>query len=154
LAERAAVRAAAVFLFLAAALPAAATSSIDELFHRLGLFGTWAGNCAAPASPANPHVTIHAIAPGIILEDHDLGPDNEVNRYSILSAEQLSANQIALQVIFQPGKEDEERQKLVWSVRDGTLRTLFNQPQGGPVRVKDGVAVGYGVATPVLRKCE
>jgi len=148
------VRIAAVFLFLVTALPAAAAPSIDELFHRLGLFGTWAGDCSAPASPADPHVTIHAIAPGVILEDHDLGPQNEVNRYSILSAEPLSATQIAVQVIFQPGKADEERQKLVWSVHDGTLRTLFNQPQDGPVRVKDGVAVGYGSKTPLLRKCE
>ena len=154
LVERAAVRIAAVVLYLVVALPAAAAPSIDELFHRLGLFGTWASDCAASASPADPHVTIHAIAPGVILEDHDLGPDNEVNRYSILSAQPLSGTQIALQVIFQPGQEDEERQKLVWSVHNGTLRTLFNQPQGGPVRVKDGVAVGYDVKTPVLRKCE
>jgi hypothetical protein len=152
--ERAAVRAAAVFLFFLAALPAAAGSSPEQLFQKFGLFGTWASDCAAKASPANPHVTIHAIAPGIILEDHDLGPENEVNRYSILSAEQISETQIAVQVIFQPGQEDEERQKLVWSVHGGTLRTLFNQPQGGPVRVKDGVAVGYDSKTPLLRKCE
>lgn len=148
------MRTAAVFLVLLTALPAAAGPSIDELFQRLGLFGTWASDCAGKASAANPHVKIHAVAPGVILEDHDLGPNHVVNRYSILSAEQLSATQIAVQVIFQPGKEDEERQKLVWSVQDGTLRTLFNQPQDGPVRVKDGVAVGYGVATPLLRRCE
>lgn len=154
LAERAAVRAAAVFLALVSALPAAAAPSIDDLFQRLGLFGTWASDCAGKASVANPHVTIRAVAPGVILEDHDLGPDHVVNRYSILSAEQLSATQVAVQVIFQPGKEDEERQKLVWSVHGSTLRTLFNQPQGGPVRVKDGVAVGYGIETPLLKKCE
>ena len=148
------MRTAAVFLFLLTALPAAAGSSPEQLFQKFHLFGTWASDCAAEASPANPRVTIHAIAPGVILEDHDLGPKNEVNRYSILSAEQLSDTQIAVQVIFQPGQEDEERQKLVWSVHGRTLRTLFNQPQGGPVRVKDGVAVGYGIETPLLRKCE
>ena len=148
------MRTSAVLLFLLTALPAAAAPSIDALFQRLGLFGTWASDCAAKASPANPHVKIHAIAPGVVLEDHDLGPNNVVNRYSILAAEQLSGTQIALQVIFQPGQEDEERQKLVWSVHGGTLRTLFNKPQGGPARVEHGVAVGYGVATPVLRKCE
>jgi len=30
---------------------------------------------------------------------------------------------------------------------------MFNQPDGGEVRVKDGVALAHGVRTPVLRKC-
>lgn len=149
------MRIAAVLLLLATALPAAAGGpSPEELFKQLGLFGTWASDCAAEPSPANPHVRISQPAPGVILEDNDIGPNNVVNRYSILAAEQLSATQLAVQVIFQPGKEGEERQKLVWSVHEGTLRTLFNQPQGGPVRVKDGVAVGYGSKTPLLKKCE
>jgi hypothetical protein len=57
-------------------------------------------------------------------------------------------------VIFQPGCECEERQRLIWAVGKNTLRTVFNQPQDGPVRVKDGVAVGYGIKTPVLKKCQ
>ena len=59
-----------------------------------------------------------------------------------------------MEVIFQPGTETEERQKLVFPVRDGTRRTLFNQPEDGPVRVKDGVALAHGTKTPVLKKCE
>lgn len=149
------MRRAAVFLFLATALPAAADGpSPEQLFRQFDLFGTWASDCAAQASPANPHVLIHMLAPGVILEDHDLGPENVVNRYSVLAAEKLSDTQLAVKVIFQPGREGEERQKLVWAVHDRTLRTMFNQPQDGPARVKDGVAVKFGVATPVLNKCE
>jgi hypothetical protein len=136
--------------------PAGATDEgppAEVVFQQFGLFGTWASDCTAKPSPANPHITISQPAPGVILEDHDLGPHNVVNRYSILAARKLSATRLSLQVIFQPGREGEERQKLVWRVKDGTLRTLFNQPQGGPVRVKDGVAVGLGIATPLLRKC-
>ena len=128
--------------------------SPEAVFQQFGLFGTWASDCAAQPSPANPHITISQPAPGVILEDHDLGPHNVVNRYSILAAHRLSATRLSLQVIFQPGREGEERQKLVWRVKDGTLRTLFNQPRGGPVRVKDGVAVNFGIATPMLRKCK
>ncbi len=143
-------------LVLAAATSAAAAPapSTEDLFRQFGLFGTWAVDCKQAASPDNPHVSITTPSPGLILEDHDLGEGNAVNRYSILSAEKLSDTRLAVQVIFQPGKDTEERQKLVWAVHDGTLRTLFNQPQDGPVRVKDGVAVAYGVATPLLRKCE
>jgi hypothetical protein len=144
-------------LVLAAAISAAAAaaaSSTEDLFVQFDLFGTWAIDCKQIAAPENPHVNITTPSPGLILEDHDLGEGSAVNRYSILSAEKLSANRLAVQVIFQPGKETEERQRLVWAVHDRTLRTLFNQPQDGPVRVKDGVAVAYGVATPLLQKCE
>jgi hypothetical protein len=146
--------AALVLAATASAAASAPASSTDDLFTQFGLFGTWAVDCKQVASPGNPHVNIMTPAPGLILEDHDLGAGNAVNRYSVLSAEKLSSNQVAVQVIFQPGKDTEERQRLVWAVHDRTLRTLFNQPQDGPVRVKDGVAVAYGVATPLLKKCE
>ena len=146
-----------VALVLAAVMSAAADAqplTTEEIFHQFGLFGTWAVNCKREASPDNPRVTIYTPSPGLILEDHDLGSDNAVNRYSILSAEKLSEMRLSVQVIFQPGKDTEERQKLVWAVHDGTLRTLFNQPQDGPVRVQDGLAVAYGVQTPLLKKCD
>lgn len=138
---------------LSTAAAGASSPSTEDLFRQFDLFGTWAVDCRRDASPDNPRVSITMPSPGIILEDHDLGKENAINRYSILSAEKLSDTRIAVQVIFQPGKENEERQRLVWAVHDRTLRTLFNQPQDKPVRVKDGVAVGYGVKTPLLRKC-
>jgi hypothetical protein len=145
----------AVLVFAAAiSAPAEAALSTEELFNSLGLFGTWAVDCKREAGSDNPHVSVTMPGPGLILEDHDLGTDNSVNRYSILSAEKLSDTRIAVQVIFQPGKEAEERQRLVLAVRDGTRRTLFTQPQDGPVRVKEGVVAAYGLATPLLRKCE
>ncbi len=42
-------------------------------------------------------------------------------------------------VVFQPGTDDEERQKLVFLVRKGTRRTMLNEAEGGTVRVKDGI---------------
>lgn len=143
-------------LLLAAAMsaPAEAALTTEELFNSFGLFGTWAADCKREAAFDNPHVTVTMPGPGLILEDHNLGNDNAVNRYSILSAEKLSDTRIAVQVIFQPGRETEERQRLVLAVHDGTRRTLFTQPLDGPVRVSDGVVAAYGVATPLLRKCE
>jgi hypothetical protein len=156
-------RAVAIGLMLLAALPAAARATTDtgvakptaaELFRQFGLFGTWAVDCKRAPAPDNPHVSDVALDADAVLESHDLGPDNVVNRYSVLSAMRLSATRLELQVIFQPGSEGAERQHLVLVVRDGTRRTLFNQPEGGPVLVRDGVAVAFGVKTPLLRKCE
>jgi hypothetical protein len=137
------------------ALPELAkAASVEDVFQEFGLFGMWATDCNSPATPGNPHVNITAPSAGLVLEDHDLGPDYAVNRYSVLSAEPMSQTNVSVHVIFQPGTTVEERQKLVFSVNDNTRRTIFNQSDAGPIRVKDGVAVARGTKTPVLRKCE
>lgn len=133
--------------------PHAGAAPVEDVFQKFGLFGTWAADCEKPATPANPRVTITTPSAGLVLEDHNLGPDFAVNHYSVLSAEQLSTTNISVDVIFQPGTEGEERQKLVLAVRDNTRRTVFNQTDGGAVRVKDGVALARGSKTPLLRKC-
>jgi hypothetical protein len=132
----------------------ASAGAVDELFQQFGLFGTWAADCNRPATPSNPRVSVTTPSAGLVLEDHNLGPDFSVNRYSVLSAERVSASSISVEVIFQPGTELEERQKLVFSVHDNTRRTIFNQGDGGTVRVKDGIALARGGKTPLLRKCE
>jgi len=134
--------------------PGAGATPVEDVFQKFGLFGTWAADCDKPATPANPRVTITMPSAGLVLEDHNLGPDFAVNHYSVLAAEQVSTTSISVDVIFQPGTTVEERQKLVLAVRDNTRRTLFNQTDGGPVRVKDGVALARGSKTPLLRKCE
>ena len=151
------MRFALVFLLaFVASLPAAADSgpSVEQAFREFGLFGTWAIDCQGEAAPANPRVTIGMPSAGVVIEDHDLGADYARNRYSVLAARRISAERLAVDVIFQPGTPDEERQKLEFLVRDGTRRTMFNQSEGGPVRVKGGIALARGSKTPLLRKCE
>lgn len=148
------MRVAAVILLAALTAGFAQAASVDELFRQFGLYGTWASDCGAPAAPANPHVSITAPTPGVVLESHDLGAKFAVNKYSVLAAEPVSATELSVDVIFQPGSEMEERQKLTFLVHDGTRRTIFNQPAGGAVRVKDGIVLARGSKTPVLKKCE
>ena len=151
------MRRAAAFALLVGAfvVPSQAhAASAEELFRHFNLFGTWATDCKIPPTPSNPHVSITTPSAGLILEDHNLGSDYAVNRYSVLSAEQVTSTSVAVNVIFQPGTDAEERQKLIFAVRDKTRRTMFNQTDGGPVRVKDGIAVARGSKTPLLRKCD
>ena len=84
--------AAVIVLAVLTAMPAAAAPSVEDLFQQFGLFGNWAADCKQPATPANPHVSITMPSPGLVLEDHDLGADFAVNRYSVLSAERVSPN--------------------------------------------------------------
>jgi hypothetical protein len=137
-----------------ATLPVLAAPSVEELFHEFGLFGNWAADCKLPPTPANPYVGITMPSAGLVLEDHNLGADFAINHYSVLAATRVSVDRVSVHVIFQPGTEIEERQTLVFLVRDGTRRTMFNQPDGGAVRVKDGIALARGTKTPMLKKCE
>ena len=148
--------AAVVFAVLSVCLsmiPAVAAPTVEDLFHEFDLFGNWAADCKLPPTPANPHVSITMPSPGLVMEDHNLGPEFAVNRYSVLSGTRVSATRLSIEVIFQPGGEGEERQKLELLIRKNTRRTMFNRVDDGPVRVKDGVALARGVKTPVLRKC-
>jgi hypothetical protein len=90
----------------------------------------------------------------VVIEDHDLGADYALNRYSVLAAQRITAERLSVDVIFQPGFSGEEHQKLEFLVHNDTRRTMFNQSEGGPVRVKGGIALARGSKTPVLRKCE
>jgi hypothetical protein len=154
------MRLAAVLALIAAiAMPAAAKTvskaeSVDELFHAFWLFGIWAPNCKLAASPGNPHVRITVSDAGEVLENHDLGSGVAVNHYRMLSAKQLSDETLSVETIFQPGQASEERDRLIFRLRGGTRRTVFNQPDGGEVRVKDGVVLSNGTKTPLLHKCD
>ena len=149
------MRIVAVMIFAAAAaMPAAKAASVDILFQQFGLFGTWAPDCGQPASPANVHVTITTPSAGQVLEEHDLGSGFAVNRYSMVSAERLSDERLSVETIFQPGNDAADHERLIFLMRGQTRRTIFNQPDGGAVRVKDGIALPGGSKTPVLRKCE
>ena len=157
------MRVAAVLVLVIAGLaPAAAENAnpaatkeaqVETVLKDAGLFGAWAIDCDAPATPANPHVSIMVAEAGGVIERHDLGPDYEVNNYRVIAAKRLSKTRVSVEVLFNPGTEHEEVQRLIFSVENDTRRTLFNQIVGGPVVVKAGVVVGHDAKTPLLRKC-
>lgn len=128
-------------------------SAVEALFRDFGMFGIWAADCRLPATLDNPHVTVSAPADGPVQETNDAGPDYDANFYSVLSARRLSAQRLEVTVIFRPGAQGEERQKLVFALGDGTRRTMFNEVEGGDVRVRHGIVLLRGIKTPLLRKC-
>lgn len=129
-------------------------ASVEQIFNEFGLFGVWAADCGKPSAPENPYVRISMPNPNLVSEEHDLGPGYATNRYSVLSAVRVSPTRLSVRVLFQPGTETEERQTLVFDMHGGTRRTMFNQVEGGPVRVKDGIVLARGSKTPTLMKCD
>jgi hypothetical protein len=98
------MRIAAVIFSAALTLsPAAASPSVEEAFRAFGLLGSWAADCKQSATLANPRVSITTSGAGTVLEEHDLGSDFARNRYSVLSAEKISATRLSVAVIFQAG---------------------------------------------------
>jgi hypothetical protein len=136
-----------------AAAPDAGKPAIAAVLRDFGLFGAWAVNCALPATPANPHVSIVETQPGVVVERHELGPEYETNSYSVTAAAPVSTTRVSLDVVFKPGADGEQRQRLILRVEHDTRRTMYNRIEHGAVLVKDGIVVGHGVHTPVLHKC-
>ena len=138
--------AAVVVLVLTGLMPAAAqdvrpsvgSAKVAAVLKDAGLFGTWAVDCDAAATPANPHVSIMLAGAGTVLERHELGSDYE---------------RVSVEVLFQPGSEREQEQHLIFTVGNGTRRTIFNHIVGGTVLVKDGLVAGHSAKTPTLKKC-
>jgi hypothetical protein len=149
------MRLVSVLALLLLATPAAAQEKpgVAALFKDYGLLGEWAIDCKAKASPENPHVSVSEDTGGDIVERHDLGADYRVNAYRMLAAKRVSQTEVSVQALFDPGSDAEQKQDLTFSVHDGTRRTLFTRVEGGPVRVKNGIAVGFGAKTPRLKKC-
>ena len=136
-----------------AELPAAEPGVVD-LFHTLGLFGTFAPDCSRPPAPSNPHVSVSQQTGGLVIEAHNVGAAYAANLYSVRAARRLGPNRLEIKVVFVPGTQAEEFQTLELLVGKGTRRTMLNRVDDGPVRVRRGVAVANGSKTPLLKKCD
>lgn len=139
-------------LFAAAAV--AATSPAARIYRNLGLFGTWAPNCGAPASPDNPHVNVVSGDKGLVLEQDDFGADYEVNRYLIVAARRMKNRQLAVDALFAQGRTEPQRQLIIMHVADKRRRTMFTGTADAAPLVKDGIALANGKPTPQLNKCD
>jgi hypothetical protein len=134
--------------------PAATTKPpVAAVLKDFGLFGAWAVNCAEPATPANPHVSIFEMQPDTVVERHDLGPEYETNSYRVVAAAPLSKTRVSVDVVFKPGASGQQPQRLIFRVEHDTRRTIFNRIDNGAVVVKDGVVLGRGARTPLLHRC-
>ena len=147
--------AAAIAVVVIFAGPAAAKApSVERLFNELGLFGVWAGDCAAPPSLDNPHVSVGMPQPGAVLEQHDFGSGYESNRYAIRAARRLSGHRLAIDARFERAGAEPQRQLIVMTVEAGRRRTIFTGTEDAPPRVLNGIATANGAPTPTLKKCD
>jgi len=83
---------------------ASIASSSDRFADRLdrGARGGRQGTGGTGGRADNPHVRILISSPGLVLEEHDLGGEFAVNRYSILAASRLSHDRLSVEVNSSP----------------------------------------------------
>lgn len=144
-----------LLLMLSSTAAATQNPSVTKLFDEFGLFGTWATDCNRAPAVDNPYATvIRPTGTGPVIEKDDAGPSAYVNRYTIVSAKRLTADTLSVTTVYRVGKQEKQVQDQIWFVRDGSWRTLFNQPKGETALVKDGNVVGSGIKTPILHRCD
>jgi hypothetical protein len=143
------VLAASAVLFVLAAGSAQAASNRETL-EAFGFFGSWAENCAGPATPSNNHRTAFVSPAGHPTFTEILGPESEPNVYVILRARRVSGDVIRLRIRL----NGEIVQDLTMRRDHGRLRTMTNRDAaGGALVVKNGIVTANGRQTPWLTHC-
>ncbi len=102
------------WLTVALAMPGMAAASAADVFHRLGLFGTWAVHCATPPSIANPYVIYRlsdgnrvqrqiSVAPGKIVELSTIAAASEAGQTELIISWQTSQGGITNRILLGNG---------------------------------------------------
>jgi ATP-dependent protease ClpP protease subunit len=127
---------------------AAAAASDDHAgVPGFGLYGSWAVDCRAPASPANSILSLTPIASGGVAYHLSMGgspPDFETPVRDL----RVTDREIAFSVPVS-GKV----QHVVLSKSGDRLRSMQSHSDDGRVVVKDGINLASGKETPSLERC-
>jgi hypothetical protein len=80
----------------AVALPVAAAASATDIFHKHGLFGTWAVDCTRPPSIANPHVVYRLIDGNRVQRQTSVEAGRILDLSTIESAAEVGASELII----------------------------------------------------------
>lgn len=129
-----------------AAVQAQQTAGVLNAF---GLFGDWAVQCGAPASPGNVVRAVTWTGREPVEYSETIGMGAAANRYRVISAQMPDATTLVMQVLFN-GRLTENL--TITKYGNDAIRTTSNQAWDGFL-VQNGVIVATGRSTPWLRKC-
>ena len=131
-----------------AGAPAARAASVQELFERYGLLGTFAADCAKPMSRQNTYI-VHRVLDAHRIQREAMSEPGKV----------LDTSTIDLAATTGPDSLDislgNERRRLQLTLRvEGTRwRVMDSAREGGEKLVANGRAVDDGSEMPWLNKC-
>lgn len=140
---------------LAVLLTTAAPCSADEspvpgALKQFGLLGTWAIDCAQPASPTNEY-SIYAVSPsGEATLAYARGEPYRDIVYQIRTAAPVGESRLALHVLGLPGRISVD---LVLRKEGDAIRVWSSHTPDGRMLVIDGVITGNGKQSPRFQRC-
>jgi hypothetical protein len=141
-----------------AAVETANAQSVADTVAEFGLIGTWATDCAQPASSSN-FLTVYAIKPsGEVSRTHYDKPDHVHDNYKITSAKRQAPDMLLYEQVWDlessPADVAGNRMQVLLNMVDDKYQIVSSQGSDGSFFVKDRKFPNSGDASPWQSKCQ
>ena len=140
-----------------ASVEAANAQSVANTIAEFGLIGTWATDCAQPASSSN-FLTVYAIKPsGEVSRTYYDQPNHIYNSYKITDAKRQAPDMLSYEQVWDfegsPANIAGDRVRVLLNMADGKFQIVSSQGSDGSFFVKDRKFPGSGDASPWQFRC-
>jgi hypothetical protein len=140
-----------------ASVEAANAQSVADTIAEFGLIGTWATDCAQPASSSN-YLTVYAIKPsGAVSRTYYDQPSHVYNNYKITSAKRQAPDVLSYEQVWDfegsPANIAGDRVQVLLNMADGKFQIVSSQGSDGSFFVKDRKFPGSGDESPWQLRC-
>ena len=124
-----------------ASVETANAQSVADTVAEFGLIGTWAADCAQPASTSN-FLTVYAIKPsGEVSRTYYDQPDHVYNNYKITNAKRQAPDMLSYEQVWDfkgsPANIAGDRVRVLLNMADNKFQIVSSQGSDGSFFVKD-----------------
>jgi hypothetical protein len=140
-----------------ASVETAKAQSVADTIAEFGLVGTWAADCAQPASTGN-FLTVYAIkSSGEVSRTYYDQPDHIYNNYKITSAKRQASDMLSYEQVWDfkgsPANIAGDRVQVLLNMADNKFQIVSSKGSDGSFFVKDRKYPGSGDESPWQLKC-
>jgi hypothetical protein len=141
-----------------ATVEAANAQSVANTIAEFGLIGTWATDCAQPASSSN-YLTIYAIkSSDEVSRTYYDNPGHVYNKYKITSAKRQASDLLSYEQVWDfegsPANMAGNRVQVLLNMADSKFQIVSSQGSDGSFFVKDRKFPGSGNESPWQSRCQ
>ena len=147
----------AIAIVAMASVETANAQSVADTVAEFGLIGTWAADCAQPASTSN-FLTVYAIKPsGEVSRTYYDQPDHVYNNYKIISAKRQASDMLSYEQVWDfkgsPANIAGDRVQVLLNMVDNKFQIVSSQGSDGSFFVKDRKFPGTADESPWQSRC-
>jgi hypothetical protein len=140
-----------------ASVEAANAQSVADTIAEFGLIGTWATDCAQPASSSN-FLTVYAIKPsGEVSRTYYDQPSHIYNNYKITNAKRQAPDMLSYEQVWDfegsPANIAGDRVRVLLKMADGKFQIVSSQGSDGSFFVKDRKFPNSSDESPWQSRC-